>query len=298
MDLEQLLWAALEGGDLEALKQLSQRGVDWNKASAAMTPLLKTYARILETDYSDEKYFNIMEWLVRQGADPTYRFPATWPSLRTWLPHGRAELKISGMSVLQLADVMRQLARRSAETNHIVSSLSNLIQRITAASLDLTSSQRHQVHVDQSVVDHWERFLGSTSSHDVTFLTADAPVTAHASFLQEASRVLKAMLSSSMKEGETRQIEVRDASRSAVQLFLEILYTCSSSSSEPSCEDTLAALDLAHRWQIGGVVGILEEILQATQTKLKKKGCPKAVLELFDATEQPPEQSAKRRRRF
>lgn len=62
--------------------------------------------------------------------------------------------------------------------------------------------------------------------------------------------------------GETRQIEVRDASSSAARLFLEILYTCSSSSSEPTCEDTLAALDLAHRWQISVVVGILEEVLQ------------------------------------
>eukprot|EP00438_Fugacium_kawagutii_P035904 Skav206061 [mRNA] locus=scaffold288:80674:81153:+ [translate_table: standard] len=142
----------------------------------------------------------------------------------------------------------------------------------------------------------------------------------------------KAMLSSSMKEGETRQIEVRDASSSAVRLFPEILYTCSSSS-ESSCDHTLAALDLADRWQISGVVGILEEVLQevicdktlwaiakaaalkdlaklknacrsfvrkaskAMQTKLKK-GCPKAVQELFDGTEPPAEQSEKRRRRF
>ena len=128
--------------------------------------------------------------------------------------------------------------------------------------MESMSSQRDQVRVDQSVVDLWERVLGSTSSHDVAFETADKPVTAHSLLLSEASPVLKAMLHSPMREGETRQIEVKDTSSSGVQLFLETLYTCSSRS-EPTCIDVLAALDLAHRWQVNGVVIILAEVLEA-----------------------------------
>eukprot|EP00438_Fugacium_kawagutii_P020955 Skav211846 [mRNA] locus=scaffold305:845915:847355:+ [translate_table: standard] len=221
-----------------------------------MTPLLKASYRFVET--WEEKYSNIIEWLVGQGADPTYRFPATWPRVK----FGGQEVSIHGSSVLDIVTSWLHAAEKTEDVADDTQILSKLIQRITAASLNLTSPQRHQVRVDQSIVDLWERILGSTSSHDVNFLTADATVSAHSLVLQEASPVLKAMLSSCMKEGKTGQIEVRDASSSALRLFLEILYTCSSSSSEPSCEDTLAALDLAHRWQISGVVGILEEVLQ------------------------------------
>eukprot|EP00438_Fugacium_kawagutii_P030870 Skav213461 [mRNA] locus=scaffold3211:25456:27240:- [translate_table: standard] len=276
MDLEHLLWAAVQAGDWEALERLSHRDVDWNKPNPgdSMTPLLAALARAVSFG-ADKTHFNIMEWLVKQGADPTYRFPAgsPLPLIKLRMITGQEkEHSLSGKSVLDILALLGYVG---------------MIQRLTLAALKATP-QRHQVRVDKGVVDLWERILGSTSSHDVSFQTAGGPVTAHSLVLQEASPVLKAMLGSSMKEGETGQIEVRDASSSAVRLVLEILYTCSSSSFESSCEDTLAALDLAHRWQIGVV---------ATQTKLKN-GCPRALQELFYATEPPAVQSEKRRRRF
>lgn len=185
MDLEHLLWAAVQVGDWEALKRLSQRDLDWNKANPAdsMTPLVKAFARVVEAD-ERIKYFNIMEWLVRQGADPTYRFPPAWPPVKIRTETGIKEYSLSRKSFLDFVAGFPQLP-----------GLSGLIQKLTLASLDATSPRRHQVRVDQSVVDFWERILGSTSSHDVSFQTADAPVTAHSLALREASPVLKAMLS-------------------------------------------------------------------------------------------------------
>merc|ERR1712046_420444 len=64
-----------------------------------------------------------------------------------------------------------------------------------------------------------------------------------------------------MVEGTRRSIEVRDTPSQGVQFFLDLLFTGT------SCLDfdhsiALAALDLAHRWQVNAVVTMLEGVLQ------------------------------------
>ena len=60
---------------------------------------------------------------------------------------------------------------------------------------------RHKKNIDRSLRARWYRILNDTSTHNVTFETADDPVTAHDWMLREASIVLKAMLESSMQLG-------------------------------------------------------------------------------------------------
>ena len=54
--------------------------------------------------------------------------------------------------------------------------------------------------------------------------------------------------------------KTKDTNSSAVTLFLETLYTCSAQG-DPHYKTALAALDLAHRWQVEAVVAILADPL-------------------------------------
>eukprot|EP00434_Breviolum_minutum_P010015 symbB.v1.2.008833.t1/scaffold556.1/size187764/4 len=120
---------------------------------------------------------------------------------------------------------------------------------------------RNKLAIDEGIVDLWENLLLATDSHDLTIDTAGGPVTAHAQMLKAASPVVRAMLESSMKERRTQRIQLNDTPREAVSLLLEIVYTCSSQN-EPDYKTVLAALDLAHRWQVQVVVRILGELLE------------------------------------
>ena len=95
-----------------------------------------------------------------------------------------------------------------------------------------------------------------TTSHNVIFQSSDGDVSAHDQILMLASPVLNAMLTSEMKEGSSWRIQVEDSSSSGVSLFLDLLYT-SSTREDPDHETMLVALDLAHRWQVHGVVQTL-----------------------------------------
>lgn len=174
----------------------------------------------------------------------------------------------------------------------------------------------------------WEKFLHATASHDLTIETADGCVTAHAQMLQEASPVVQAMLGAPMREQKTQHIQLPDTNSSAVTLFLETLYTCSAQG-DPHYKTALAALDLAHRWQVEAVVAILADLMieqideqsfgaiaehaalknleplkracqnfgsqsAAIRDKIKKGEMPKAVQDLFEESSQP----AKKRKRL
>ncbi|CAE7226626.1 Klhl2 [Symbiodinium sp. CCMP2456] len=102
--------------------------------------------------------------------------------------------------------------------------------------------------VPQSVVDTWESIRDMSHTHNVVFETADEEVSAHDLVLVAASPVLKAMLESTMKEGSTKRIPVKDSLGSGVRLLVDMLYT-SSTRHDPDYTTVLVALDLAHRWQ-------------------------------------------------
>lgn len=108
----------------------------------------------------------------------------------------------------------------------------------------------------QVTLDLWESIRHLTSSHNVIFDTSDGEVSAHDHVLAVASPVLQAMLESAMKEGTSRRIQVKDSPSSGISLFLDVLYT-SSTRADPDHQTMLVALDLAHRWQVHGVVQTL-----------------------------------------
>ena len=132
----------------------------------------------------------------------------------------------------------------------------------------------------------WEKFLHATASHDLDIEAADGRVTAHAQMLMEASPVVQAMLVSPMKERQTKQIKLKDTSSSAVTLFLEVLYTCSSQG-DPDYKTALSALDFAHRWQVEVVVEILADFIEGPGFQSPYSRFKKAVRHVFDPLELP-----------
>eukprot|EP00438_Fugacium_kawagutii_P021196 Skav201593 [mRNA] locus=scaffold152:612637:613242:+ [translate_table: standard] len=201
---------------------------------------------------------------------------------------------------------------------------------MATASSQRQSRPRASVH--EGIVEVWEKFLRDTASHDLIIEVADGQANAHSGMLRAASPVVQAMLASPMTEGKSQRIQLKDTSCSAVTLFLEALYTCSSQG-DPDYKTVLSALDLAHRWQVEVVVTILADLLQTMiteesvpaiaehatlkqldklkqacrkfgsecveiQDKIKKGEFPKVVQDLFQVTGTSPSQPVKKRKRL
>eukprot|EP00435_Cladocopium_sp_Y103_P058190 s221_g20.t1 len=337
-DENQIVWDLLEWGNLEALKILGllMEGVACGLAGP------------------NEAYLDIIEWLVRSGADAGQRTPSSsqgnysiWliedpdktkltvaykghSAISYLLAWKRASAKIVGGERVEQEGSKGELQDKArgdhgdAEWSENLAYLDKALAKITLATRP-RSLGRPKVAVDNSI----EKVLDATASHNLTFETADGTVTAHAHVLTAASPVLKAMLDSSMQEGESRRIRLEDCSSSSVSLFLETLYTCSTRS-DPKSQTVLMALDLAHRWQVFGLVAIFSEGmlcdenfvaiaeaavlkdldsvkkachhfgLESRSERLKKGLLPKTVQDLFGHKVTPAnsEQPKKRRRQL
>eukprot|EP00438_Fugacium_kawagutii_P004783 Skav203120 [mRNA] locus=scaffold447:619283:620113:+ [translate_table: standard] len=276
----------------------------------------------------------MIEWLVRSGASYSQRGGKTsvvqsrGNTTATKLQVPFAEQ--SGMSFLLAWREQFENARKQDEWGGELKCVERLLDSIAQASSH--QQTRPRTSVDDGIVEIWDKFLHATSSHDLTIEAADGQVTAHAGMLQEASPVVRAMLVSPMKEAQSQRIQLADASSSAVTLFLEALYTCSSQG-DPDHETALSALDLAHRWQVAAVVAILSDLIQgmiteesfaaiaehaalkglgtlkqachkfgsqctAVQKKIKAGQLPKVVQDLFQVVEKSETRPMKKRKRL
>ena len=176
-----------------------------------------------------------------------------------------SEIELSGQSAVSLLGEYRHYVSVALTIKDQLNELGRIRQLRFADKVLSTIAmhavpRRPRVSVVQGVLDRWERMLNSNGAHDLTFQTGQGPVTAHAHMLMDASPVLKAMLESSMKEGTTQCIDVKDSSSQGVTLLLQMIYTCSSQD-EPSYGTFLEALDLAHRWQVTDAVSIISQAL-------------------------------------
>eukprot|EP00438_Fugacium_kawagutii_P022887 Skav214834 [mRNA] locus=scaffold1772:296808:297656:+ [translate_table: standard] len=216
----------------------------------------------------------MIEWLVRSGASYSQRGGKAPPENHgqvRWKHGGNgAELCVSytgqsGLSfLLEWRDQFRGANDQKEYWKESLVGVERLLDTIARASGH--QQTRRRASVDEGIVEIWDKYLHATSSHDLTIEASDGQITAHSGMLQEASPVVRAMLVSPMKEAKSQRIQLTDTSSSAVTLFLETLYTCSSQG-DPDCETALSALDLAHRWQVEAVVAILTDLIQGTITE-------------------------------
>ncbi|CAE7369889.1 klhl36 [Symbiodinium necroappetens] len=256
-------------GNLEGLRKFAPPSFDWRQplTENQIPALVHVINQGLTKPGRCQNHLKIAEWLLKAGADPTYKIPQHSSAYALWKTTQKDETKISvsyqGHSAVSYAFAwlgQLQLGKGGADWSterKYVEDLVALFAGTTAGG----NPHGADVIVPQSTVDIWESMRDLTSSHNVIFEASDGEVSAQDQILMVASPVLKAMLESAMKESTSRRIQVKDSSSSGVSLFLDVLYT-SSTRQDPDHKTMLEAMDLAHRWQVQGVVQSLCTALQ------------------------------------
>mmetsp|Transcript_22744 Transcript_22744/g.51202 ORF Transcript_22744/g.51202 Transcript_22744/m.51202 type:complete len:353 (+) Transcript_22744:48-1106(+) len=259
----------LDVGRLKPLQKLIPADFDWSVRDEDKVPLLHyavVYGLLPEGDAKWGEYVDVIKWMVRSGADPRYRACSDkgdeGASHSLTLRGEKIKLHYGDHSAITLTiEWLKELeaSKNAADWKDQCTYLEKVLSVLTESA----ASSRQKVPVDASLLDMWESVLDMKDTHNVTFETADGPVTAHDHILMAASPVLKAMLQSTMKEGVNKCVQIPDASSSAASLFLEVLYT-RATRQNPDYKAMLAAIELAHRWQTHGVVETLAAALGRT----------------------------------
>eukprot|EP00811_Abedinium_folium_P035442 NODE_8232_length_1512_cov_8.294585.p1 GENE.NODE_8232_length_1512_cov_8.294585~~NODE_8232_length_1512_cov_8.294585.p1 ORF type:complete len:344 (-),score=108.42 NODE_8232_length_1512_cov_8.294585:245-1276(-) len=270
------VWDMLEAGDLQAVKALIGGGFSWRSLhpEQKITPLQALVWPMI-TGKADavrehtQRYLELARWMIQRGADPVGEAPRDCPHSQTiWKTDMKDKtiiaMHFAGHSALSLVVTVR---KRMQDMNREISHANwgFAIDPLTKMLAVLSEPATEKVPVDASVIELWEKAGADKASHDVTFETATEAVTAHACCLSLASPVLAAMLSSGMKEGRKKIIQIKDSPAKAAAFFVELIYT-GSSTAEFDVAVALGALDLAHRWQVPGVIKMLEHALARSLT--------------------------------
>ena len=254
-------------GDLDGLQKFTPPRFDWaqlvgpiNKRMPAL--LWAIHEGVLGWGPKQDKCIKIVKWLLRVGADPEQRLSVGVSGHSLFRGEGeeaknasKITIEYAGHNSMSLAIAwLKQMEphKGGADWTTDEEYLKNVISLLSASKI----SRGADVTVPQSTFSLWESMRDLTASHNVIFESSDGEVTAHDQILVLASPVLKAMLETAMKEGTSRRIQVKDSSSSGISLFLDLLYT-SSTREDPDHNTMLVALDLAHRWNVHGVVQTL-----------------------------------------
>ncbi|CAE7484642.1 BT2 [Symbiodinium natans] len=268
-----MVWGFLSLWDLwdcETLQNKLPSNFDWtqpigNDGLVPLTVLLLDPARMSN---NKSGFLKLAEWMLKSGADPEQRLPAENTFFRSWFQKDKPDatritVSFGGHSAITLAVAWlhaMQEAKGGANWGNETGCLREFLTLCASTVATRAARDPPTVPMRQSVVEVWESVRNMTATHNVIFETADGQVTAHDVVLLAASPVLKAMLESSMKEGSSKRISVEDSSSSGVSLFLDMLYT-GSTWDDPDYKTMLVALDLAHRWQVTGVVDMVSDAL-------------------------------------
>lgn len=238
---------------------------------------------------------DLLKLAIQRGADPNMKAPPSFSCTRQWWKIGAADVQESKTRTITFRDFSAfSVVVKCIETFELMESVHDwkaeceflegamrILNSYSSAGVDCTP----HMTVSEGVVHTWESVLRDQEAADMTIVCKAAgckeaatsppsqPATllpelhAHRLVLRSASRVLRAMLSSSFLEGASSRLEV-DFDTDAVHLLLELVYTGSSAGPDdegvlPEVEvGTMAAtLELAHQWQIGHVVQMLVRAL-------------------------------------
>jgi hypothetical protein len=269
------VWALIYDGELDAVMAMLPANFDWRglHPTEKCTLLHCAIRDSICEKQNFQRRLDLIEWLIERGADPTQESRSNDHQHHNWWKRNDKEgslvkLKLKDTSAVSYAIKLRALFRdemtsKGLEKANWTQEIKNLtaIVKTLADKMKERNPKVDRVKVDSSVVEMWERLFAAKDSHDVTLVTADGPVTSHSFILAQASPVLAAMLSSTMREGCQKRIDVKDASSKGASFFLELLYT-GTSDADIDCSDALVALDLSHRWQVKGVTAMLTRALE------------------------------------
>lgn len=233
LDQTDLLWTFLSSYESHApssddMKAFHPGRIHWRRLHPThgwTFLVMGVYVLLFNTPVRAAEGLKLVEWLLRSGASTSQKCSkaATEISLSYTLKDSKKSYLKASCASCSVLDVVRescQQVHKKAEWKAQEDQLRKVLMVFANAS---SSQASPRVSIHPGIMDIWEKFYAAKGSHDLTFETADGPVTAHAQVLKEASTVLSAMLQSSMKEGGSRRVEVNDTPGSAVSLFLELL---------------------------------------------------------------------------
>mmetsp|Transcript_28749 Transcript_28749/g.66976 ORF Transcript_28749/g.66976 Transcript_28749/m.66976 type:complete len:397 (+) Transcript_28749:112-1302(+) len=237
---------------------------------------------------------DLLKLAVQRGADPNVKAPASFSCTRQWWKIGAADVQESKTRTITFRDFSAfSVVVKCVETFELMESVHDwkaeceflegamrILNSYSGAGCDFAPP----LNVSEGVVHTWESVLRDQESADLTIVCRSVAVSdsrspgtqamappelrAHRLVLRNASKVLRAMLSSTFLEGGANSRVEVDFDAESVHLLLELVYTGSSAGpEEESALDvngatTMAStLELAHQWQIGHVVQMLSRAL-------------------------------------
>ncbi|OLQ04656.1 hypothetical protein AK812_SmicGene12235 [Symbiodinium microadriaticum] len=279
-----VVFSFIELGDLPGLMKFTPSNFSWSNGS--LPPLHFAILQGMSRGRHDI-HLRIVEWMLNAGADPHhqapyFRIPGVFPDSNksamvklsvgppnsptatievAYAGHSAISLSVAWLKALHRSPTASHGQRGNSASTHSTQTHIQYFESILAVIARAMDARRTQASVDQGVINRWEVMRDMTETHNVTFETAGGAVTCHDIVLMAASPVLKALLRSPMKEAASKSIAVEETPRAGVALFLDILYM-SATRSHPDYEAVLAALSLAHRWEVADTVHILSDLLR------------------------------------
>ncbi|CAE7885894.1 Kelch-like protein 6 [Symbiodinium microadriaticum] len=260
------VFSLIRVADLQGLQSITPGDFDWSVPGDRLKRLPLIEAMVTgnanRTQAELTTRAEMIRWMLKAGANPLQGCPSNEETYGIWKVNDKDKTMIrisysrSAISfACELMGAMKKAAQEGTDWSSQIAAFQIFLEALTRGA-----ATRNNVSVPQGVVDMWESIREMTSTHNVIFETADEEVSAHDLVLVAASPVLKAMLESTMKEGSSKRISVKDSSGSGARLFVDMLYT-SSTRDDPDYKTVLVALDLAHRWQVDRIVPVLAGML-------------------------------------
>lgn len=232
------------------------------------------YDDLINADNAERRSrLSLLRFAMQCGADPHIVAPRQCDVSRWWGGERGPDsvsmkpISFAGRSAFEcLLAAKRSIKLRHQDPNDdadwtdelkAVDEAVEILSRPSGATSSVTS-------VPDGIVATWESTLADTESMDVVILVRSSSgeedeVPAHSAVLLGASSVLRAMLSTRMREGSRKVIDVEGCTAQSMRLLLALVYTGTVSSSDegPGVETILGTLDVAHRWQLFHVVQML-----------------------------------------
>ena len=225
MDQTELLWACLNAGVVEDVKQFNPECIEWGRHNQDGYTVSVGCVNLLlaaKQESFRDRTFDCMKLCISWGANPWQKCSESARDVR--LKGGTSiTVKTAGLSAISYVETWILRLQDTSAFQEKYEKINVLRRALSCFVTAIPKQKTGRVSVHEGIAELWEKQLAAKSSHDLTFKTADGEVTAHAQMLKDASSVISAMLASTMKEGQTKAIWVKDASSSGVSLFLETL---------------------------------------------------------------------------
>jgi len=217
-----------------------------------------------------EARLNLLQFAIQRGANPHLPAPVECDAVRYWGDEGKMRsITFAGKSAFEsLLAMKRSLKASDCDRADGEPPIWKEELQTVDRALDIMASATSEavVRVPEAVAETWEKILEDSVSADVTICVEESgredhkagEVKAHSLVLSQASPVLHAMLATqAMREGASKVISVQGCGCESVRLVLGLMYAGSMPEEDPSVVSTLLAVDLAHRWQLLRLAGLL-----------------------------------------